>query len=138
MNTAMESLNETEECDLVPKKTQFYSWPMSVQNQTLLGKIDKSKARYVAKFFKHIEGIQYSDTFASTSKIKTFKILLALSAIEHFFLKQVDINSAYLHSKIDKEVYLLQLKLDCNGKILVFSLKKIKIWTEASCPILIS
>ena len=66
---------------------------MSVQNQTWLGKIDKSKARYVAKMFKHIEGIEYSDTFASTSKFKNFKILLALSAIEQFFLKQVDANS---------------------------------------------
>ena len=51
------------------------------------GNIDKFKALYVAKGFKQIEGVEFSDTFAPTSKPETFKILLALSAIENFFLK---------------------------------------------------
>ena len=65
---------------------------MGVQNKhDSKGNIDKFKARYVAKGFEQIEGIEYSDTFAPTSKPETFKILLALSAIENFFLKQMDV-----------------------------------------------
>ena len=38
------------------------------------GNIDKIKACYVAKSFKQIEGFDYSDIFASTSKPETFKL----------------------------------------------------------------
>ena len=41
------------------------------------GNIDKINACYVAKSFKQIEGIVYSDTFAPTIKPETIKILLA-------------------------------------------------------------
>ena len=89
--------------------------------------IDKFKAPYVAKDFKHIEGIEYSDTFAPTSKRETFNTLLTLSAIENFFLKQIDVKAAYLHPKIDKEIYLEQPKdfetLHSNGNKLVYKLK---------------
>ena len=131
MKTEIESLNETQTWDLVPKeKGQNIipgRWVYKTKHDSN-GNIDKFKARYVAKGFKQIEGIEYSDTFAPTSKPETFKILLALSAIENFFLKQMDVKSAYLHPKIDEEVYLEQPKgfekLDSNGNKLVCKLKK--------------
>ena len=111
MKTEIESLNETQTWDLVPKekgqKIIPGRWVYKIKHDSN-GNIDKFKARYVAKGFKQIEGIEYSDTFAPTSKPETFKILLALSAIENFFLKQMDVKAAYLHPKIDKEVYLEQ------------------------------
>ena len=55
------------------------------------GNINKLKTRYVAKSFKQIGGIEYSDYFSLTSKTENYKILLALSAIENFFLKQMDV-----------------------------------------------
>ena len=131
MKTEIESLNETQTWDLVPReKGQNIipgRWVYKIKHDSN-GNIDKFKARYVAKGFKQIEGIEYSDTFAPTSKPETFKILLALSAIENFFLKQMDVKAAYLHPKIDKEVYLEQPKgfekLDSNGNKLVCKLKK--------------
>ena len=131
MKTEIESLNETETWDLVPKeKGQNIipgRWMYKIKHDSN-GNIDKFKARCVAKTFKQIEGIEYSDTFAPTSKPETFKILLALSAIENFFLKQMDVKAAYLHPKIDEEVYLEQPKgfekLDSNGNKLVCKLKK--------------
>ena len=47
--------------------------------------IDVSKACYVAKGFKQIEGIEFSDTFAPTSKPEIFKNVIVLLAIENFF-----------------------------------------------------
>ena len=100
MKTEIESLNETQTWDLVPKEKgqNIISgrWVYKTKHDSN-GNIDKFKARYVAKEFKHIEGIEYSDTFAPTSKLETFKILLALSAIENFFLKQMDVKAADLH-----------------------------------------
>ena len=59
------------------------------------GNIDKFKARYVAKNFKEIKGTLFSDTLAPTSKSETTtEILLALSAIEKFFSKQIDVKAA--------------------------------------------
>ena len=113
MKTEIENLKETETWDLVPKgKGQNIipgRWVYKNKHDSN-GNIDKFKARYVAKGFKQIEGNDYSDTFAPTSKPETFKILLALSAIENFFLKQMDVKAAYLHPKIDEEVYLEQPK----------------------------
>ena len=131
MKTEIKILNETETWDLVPKeKGQNFipgHWVYKIKHDSN-GNIDKFKARYVAKSFKQTEGIKYSDTFAPTSKPETFKILLALSAIENFFLKQMDVKAAYLHPKINEEVYLEQPKgfekLDNNGNKLVCKLKK--------------
>ena len=59
------------------------------------GNIDKFNARYVAKSFKEIKGIEFPETFAPTSKPETTtEILLALSAIEKFFIKQIDVKAA--------------------------------------------
>ena len=46
--------------------------------------IIKHKARLVVKGFKQIEGIDYNETFAPTVKMKSIKLLLALTASERF------------------------------------------------------
>ena len=69
---------------------------MSVQNKhDSNGNIDKLKGRYVGKGFKQIEGTEFSNTFAPTCKPENFKVLLALSAIENIFLKQMDVKRAF-------------------------------------------
>ena len=92
------------------------------------GSLDKYKARYVAKDFKQIEGTDYSETFAPTSKPETFRLILSLAAKENFILRQIDVKSAYLHPEIREEVYLEQPsgfeKIDPTGKKLVCRLNK--------------
>lgn len=72
------------------------------------GAIDSYKARYVAKGYKQIEGIDFMETFAPTSKPETFRILLSIAAKENFLLKQMDVKSAYLHPKVEESIYLEQ------------------------------
>ena len=75
MKTGIKSLIETETWDLVPEEKRQKIIPARWVHKTKLdsnGNIDKFKARFVAKNFKQIEGIEYSDTFVPTGKPKTF------------------------------------------------------------------
>ena len=83
---------------------------------------------YFAKGFKQIDGVDYGDTFAPTSKPETFRFILSLAAKENFTLKQMDVKSAYLHPKVKEEIYLEQPqgfeKVDDRGTKLVCRLNK--------------
>ena len=72
------------------------------------GSLDKYKARYVAKGFKQLEGLEYHETFAPTCKPETLRLILALAPQRGVHLHQMDVKSAYLHSTIEEEVYLEQ------------------------------
>ena len=66
------------------------------------GQVDKLKARYVTKGYAQIEA------YAPTCKPDTFQILLAIAGQKDLDLGQMDVKSAYLHSKIEEEIYLEQ------------------------------
>ena len=72
------------------------------------GQVNKYKARYVAKGFKQLEGLDYFETFAPTCKPEKFRILLQLSAKQGNVMHQIDVKTAFLHSPIEGEVYLEQ------------------------------
>ena len=72
------------------------------------GQVDKLKARYLAKGFAQIEGLDFFDIYAPTCKPETFRILLATAAQKDLQLGQMDVKSAYLHSNIEEEIYLEQ------------------------------
>ena len=92
------------------------------------GQVDKYKARYVAKGFKQVEGLDYFETFAPTCKPETFRILLQLSAKQGHVIHQFDVKTAFLHSPIEEEVYLEQpqefVKRGSDGEKLVCRLNK--------------
>ena len=92
------------------------------------GQVDKYKARYVAKSFKQVEGLDYFETFAPTCKPETFRILLQLSANQGHVMDQFDVKTAFLHSSIEEEVYLEQpqqfVKQGSDGEKLVCRLNK--------------
>ena len=141
----LKSLEETKTWDLVERPNDKNvipgKWVYKIKTKAD-GSLDKYKARYVAKGFKQIEGVDYGDTFARTSKPETFRLILSLAAKENFTLKQMDVKSAYLYPKIKEEIYLEQPqgfeKFDEKGSKLVCRLNKsiyglkqaAKIWYE--------
>ena len=113
------------------------------------GQVDKFKARYVAKGYAQIEGVDFFDTYAPTCKPETFRILLATATQKDLQLGQMDVKSAYLHSNIEEEIYLEQpqgfvkkansgQKLVCKLNKSIYGLKQAaKNWYEALTSLLL-
>ena len=66
------------------------------------------KARYVAKGFSQIEGVDYTETFSPIARMETVRTLMQIAADENLILHQMDVKSAYLHVPIDEDVYVTQ------------------------------
>ena len=83
MKDEVKALQDNEIWDLVRPLTDKDVIPVKWVFKSKLrpsGQVDKYKARYVVKSFKQVEGLDYFETFAPTSKPETFRFLLQLSA----------------------------------------------------------
>ena len=88
------------------------------------GDLDKYKARYVAKGYLQKQGINYNETFASTTKPVSLRLLLAIATILDLEVYKGDVKQAFAIPSIDAEVYLEQPPLYNEDKSLVCRLNK--------------
>ena len=72
------------------------------------GSVSRYKARLVAKGFHQTQGIDYNETFSQLVKASTVKLILSLAVLNHWSLRQVDINNACLHGYLTEKVYMQQ------------------------------
>src|SRR5258706_3968991 len=82
------------------------------------------KARLVIKGFQQIEGVDYDETYAPVPKFVTFRMLMALAAVQDFEIDQMDVVTACLHPELDKEVYMEQPEGYTKSNVMVCRLKK--------------
>ena len=54
---------------------------------------------------KQVESIDYNETFALTAKMGTVIMFLVFAAAKGWELHQMDVHNAFLHGKLDEEVY---------------------------------
>jgi hypothetical protein len=68
--------------------------------------VEKYKARFVARGFSQIEGIDYGETFAHVTRYSSIRSILALSAQMGWRIHQMDVKTTFLNEIIKEEVYI--------------------------------
>ena len=72
------------------------------------GVVKRYKARVVARGFYQQYGIDYKDTFAPVIKLKSLRMIIALSANTHTKRKlaQLDVKTAFLNANVKEDIYV--------------------------------
>ncbi|MBW0469082.1 hypothetical protein O181_008797 [Austropuccinia psidii MF-1] len=84
-----------------------------VPNESILGtrwiftkKPHCFKARLVARGFRQIHGINYDEMFAPTPTFSSLRLLFSIACLKKWNIRTFDVKVAFLHSLIDKSVYV--------------------------------
>ncbi|CAI7872204.1 unnamed protein product, partial [Closterium sp. NIES-53] len=64
------------------------------------------KARYVARGFSQRQGVDYFQTFSSTPKMTTLRVLLHVAAQRNHELHSLDLSTAFLQGNLHEEIWL--------------------------------
>eukprot|EP00253_Pinus_taeda_P027644 PITA_27644 len=80
-------------------------WPYKVI-QDVDGSVEKHKARFVARGFSQVEGIDYDETFAPVAMYLFIRSMLELSGQMGWNIHQMDVKTTFLNCEIKKEVYI--------------------------------
>jgi hypothetical protein len=70
------------------------------------GSICKLKARYCARGFEQVEGVDYFETFAPVEMWLTVCLLLIMSILLELETTQIDYTAAFVHADIDCLVHV--------------------------------
>jgi hypothetical protein len=113
MNEELESLLENETWEATNAD--------AIKNTTVIGsrwvfktKINPNgstrfKARLVIKGYQQVKEIDFSETFAPVSKLATLRTLLAFAGDHDWQIDHLDVVTAFLNPKIDKDDVLMEL-----------------------------
>ena len=70
------------------------------------GTILKYKVRLVAKGFHQTHSVDYTETFSPVVKASTVRVVLSITVMNNWLLRQIDVNNVFLNGILDKEVYM--------------------------------
>ena len=68
------------------------------------------KARYVAKGYSQIPGVDYHEMFAPTATMSSIRMLMQHAVQNNMHAHQIDVKTAYLNAPIDCEIFIEQPK----------------------------
>ena len=90
------------------------------------GTISKYKVRLMAKGFHQTHEVDYTETFSSVYKASTVRVILSLTVMNKWELRQVDVNNAFLNDILVEDVYMGQPEgfIDPSRPLYVCKLKK--------------
>ena len=72
------------------------------------GNIEKHKARFVARGFSQIEGVDYDETFALVARYTSIWSIIAIATTMGWRIHQMDVKTTFLNGFIEEEVYIEQ------------------------------
>ena len=100
----IKSLHERNVWKLVPRPSNQDTirgkWVYTIKED------GRYKARYVAKGYSQIQGIDYNETFSPVARYETIRTLLALAATEDWEIDTMDVKTAYLYGKLEHDIYM--------------------------------
>jgi hypothetical protein len=106
-----QSILKNDVWDIVPRPGGKYAvtskWIYKIKHAAD-GSIEKYKARFVAKGFSQVEGVDYDDTFAPVARYSSIHTIIALTASMGWKLHQMDVKTTFLNGEIEEEVYIKQ------------------------------
>ena len=68
--------------------------------------MDHLKVRLVAMGYTQIHGFDYYETFSPVARMAFIRLLFSLAAMRSWLMYLLDINNAFLHGDLAKEVYM--------------------------------
>jgi hypothetical protein len=109
MREELNALEKNKTWELVPlptgKRAVGCKWIYTVK-QNPEGKIERYKARLVARGYSQTYGIDYDETFAPVAKMNTVRILVSCATNFGWPMHQLDVKNAFLHGDLQEEVYM--------------------------------
>jgi hypothetical protein len=70
------------------------------------GSIEKYKARFVARGFSQVEGVDYDETFVSVARYTSIRAVISIAAEMGWKIHQMDVKTTFLNGLIEEEVYI--------------------------------
>ena len=91
-------------------------WVLKIK-RGLQSEIERFKARYVAKGFTQVHGVDFYETWAPVGRYATLRALLSICAVEDLETKHIDIKCVFLNGIQEEEVYVVQLPALNDGSV---------------------
>ena len=112
MAKELKSLDEQKVCELVDRPASSPvikgKWVFTTKMGPD-GEIIRFKARFVAKGYSQIQGVNYEETFSPTISHVTVRTLFAIAAKRNLKVAQYDVKTAYLNSPLDDHDIFIEL-----------------------------
>ena len=74
--------------------------------QSISSKLDKFKARLVAKRFSQVHGFDFHETFSPMVKPLTIRLIFTLALTNQWKLTQLDVSNDFMNSLLNKTLYM--------------------------------
>ncbi|GJU04793.1 retrovirus-related pol polyprotein from transposon TNT 1-94 [Tanacetum coccineum] len=108
MSKNLEEYRRTQKVDLPNGKRAIGTKWVFKNKLDERGTVIRNKARLVAQGYTQKEGIDYNEVFAPVARIEAIRLFLAYASFKDFVVYPMDVKSAFLYGKIEKEVYVCQ------------------------------
>src|SRR5579871_3579965 len=82
-------------------------WVFKMKHDTNRNVI-RFKARLVARGFSQVYSVDYLNTYAPVAKLMTYRVIFVLAALKKWEVHGMDVITAFLLSKLDENIYMMQ------------------------------
>ena len=114
MDDEILSLHNNETWELVerPEKRRIVGckWIFKIKEGLTNSEPKRFKARLVAKGYTQKEGVDFKEVFSPVVRHASIKVILSLIAVQDIELDELDVKTAFLHRRLQEEIYMTQPK----------------------------